>query len=115
MLLFPVGTPRLKCLHNYADDNTGIFIDDYSMSHFFNVVEQYQKVSGSKVNYKKSNGLYLGKWNIRSDQPFGISWVRSCKMLGYYFGYDISYVDIWSKRFNKFQVINLSRTKMLSF
>ena len=37
-------------------------------------------------------------------------------MLGYHFGYDISYVDIWSKLFNKFQkVINLSLTRKLSF
>jgi len=64
----------------YADDNTGICIDDSSMSHVFKDVEQYQKVSGSKVNYRKSNGLYLGKWKNRSDPPFEISWVRICKL-----------------------------------
>ena len=64
----------------YADNNTTVLTDDKSMFHFFRHVSDFQKVAGSKINYNKSCGMFLGKWKNRSDHPFGISWV---KMLNY--------------------------------
>ena len=60
----------------YADDITDIFTDDISMQNYFHWVNLFGKISDSKVNYSKSKGLYLGKWKSRSENPFGISWVR---------------------------------------
>jgi hypothetical protein len=100
----------------YADDNTAILTDNLSMKTFFSELELFQRVSGSKINYRKSNGLYLGKWKNRSDHPFGISWVKNCKLLGYYFGYDIDKDDIWSKLFLKFsKILNLNSSRQMSF
>ena len=46
----------------YADDNTTILTNDQSIRRFFYHVSNFEKVSGSKVNFKKSNGVLLGKW-----------------------------------------------------
>ena len=43
----------------YADDNTIILTNDQSIRRFFYHVSNFEKVSGSKVNYKK--GVLLGK------------------------------------------------------
>lgn len=86
----------------YADDNTTILTDNSSLKHFFAHVNLFQKISGSKINYKKSNGLFIGKWKNRSDHPVGISWVKSCKLLGYMFGYDLNEDDKWSNLLVKF-------------
>jgi len=110
------GSPLEIKMSAYADDNTAILTDDVSISHFFKDVKLFELVSGSKVNYNKSNGVFMGKWKSRSDHPFGISWVKNCKVLGYYFGYDINYNEIWSNLFLKFtKVINLCRSFKMSF
>jgi len=54
----------------YADDNTTILTNDQSIRRFFDHVSNFEKVSGSKVNYKTSNGVFLGKRKDRSDQVF---------------------------------------------
>lgn len=114
-ILVPGGQFECK-MSLYADDNTSILTDDSSIKNFFSEVELYQKMSGSKINYRKSNGLYLGKWKNRSDQPFGISWVRNCKLLGYHFGYDLNIDNIWSRLFLKFsRTLNLHSKKNISF
>jgi len=64
---------------------------------------------------KKSNGVFLGKWKDRSDHPFGISWIRYSKVLGYLFGNDYTYDDVYNKIFLKFSnVLNLSKCRNLS-
>ena len=45
--------------------------------------------------------MFLGKWKSRQDHPFGISWVKNCKLLGYKFGYNLSFDDIWNPLFFK--------------
>ena len=99
----------------YADDSLGILTTDASIRHYFHWVKLFGRVSGSKINYDKSKGLFLGKWKTRSDHPFGISWVKSLKILGYYFGPDTNYDDIWAKTFLKFdKTLNLWRLRKLS-
>ena len=75
----------------------------------------FSRVSGSKINYEKSKGLYLGKWKTRSDHPFGISWVKCHKILGYWFGEDMDPDESWSKCFSKFdKTLKLWLTRRLS-
>ena len=102
-------------ISGYADDSTAILTTDTSIKLYFHWVKLFARVSGSKVNYDKSKGLFLGKWKSRSDHPFGISWVKSLKILGYYFGSDVTDDDIWSKTFLKFdKTLNLWRSRHLS-
>ena len=75
----------------YADDSLAILTTDTSIKNYFHWVKLFYRVSGSKVNYDKSKGLFLGKWKTRSDHPFGISWVKSLKVFGYYFGNTADY------------------------
>lgn len=114
-LLVPGGKFHLK-MSLYADDNTGIFTDDSSVKRFFDHICLFQRLSGSKINYRKSSGLYLGKWKNRSDHPFGISWVQNTKLLGYHVGYNLSPDDIWSTVFNKWSnTLNIWKHRDLSF
>ena len=85
------------------------------MMKYFYWVNLFGRVSGSKVNFGKSKGLYLGKWKDGSDHPFGISWVKDHKILGYHFG-ELSPDDAWSKLFLKFdKTLNLWKSRQLSF
>ena len=60
--------------------------------------------------------VYLGKWKNRSDQPFGISWIKYNKILGYYFGSHFSQDDRWSNIFLKFDwTLDLWTLRHLSF
>ena len=99
----------------YADDNTGFFTSGLSVKKYFDYIEIFQKISGSKINYRKSNGMYLGKWNNRSDHAFGISWINKTKLLGYHYGhFDIS--EVWQNIFIKFdKTLKLWQSRRLSF
>lgn len=114
-LKLPGSKLELK-LSMYADDSTGIFTSETSIQYFFYYIKLFGKVSGSKINYNKSKGMFLGKWKNRSDHPFGISWVKYHKILGYVFGFNFSVDDIWANLFLKFdQTLNLWKNRKLSF
>lgn len=114
-IIVPGGKFHLK-MSLYADDNTGIFTDENSSKRFFYHISLFQKISGSKINYRKSSGMYLGKWKNRSDHPFGISWVQNTKLLGYHIGYNLSPDDIWSTTFKRWSVtLNIWKSRDLSF
>ena len=100
----------------YADDSTGILTTETSIRHYFRWVKLFGRVSGSKINNDKSKGLFLGKWKTRSDHPFGISWVKSLDILGYYFGIEADVDESWANAFLKFdKTLNLWRIRKLSF
>jgi len=99
----------------YADDNTYILTSEQPIIRFFHHVVNFEKVSGSKVNYKQSNGVFLGKRKDRSDHPFRISWVHYSKVLGYLFGNNYNDDDVYNKIFLRFSnVLNLSKCRDLS-
>ena len=100
----------------YADDSTALLTSDSSVRKYFYWVKLFGQVSGAKINYDKSKGMYLGKWKTRSDHPFGISWIDNHKILGYRFGSRFSEDDIWSKIFVKIdRTLNLWNSRKLSF
>ena len=101
----------------YADDDTTILTSETSVSKFLYWLKLFCRISGSKVNYDKTFGMFLGKWKTRSDHPFGISWAKSHKILGYMFGPDSDADDFWAGIFLKVdRNLNLWRNKRhLSF
>ena len=100
----------------YADDSTALLTSDSSVRKYFYWVKLFGQISGAKINYDKSKGMYLGKWKTRSDHPFGISWIDNHKILGYRFGSRFSEDDIWSKIFVKIdRTLNLWNSRKLSF
>ena len=68
----PGSSSEVK-LSLYADDSTALLTSDSSIRKYFYWVKLFGQVSGAKINYEKSKGMYLGKWKTRSDHPFGIS------------------------------------------
>lgn len=114
-LKLPGSKEELK-LSMYADDSTGIFTTDSSVHKYFYWVKLFERISGSRINLGKSKGMYLGKWKNRSDHPFGISWVKYHKILGYFFGNEFTADDLWSKLFLKFdQTLILWENRKLSY
>lgn len=84
------------CLNNhvfkilqYADDTTGIFKDKKSLKHFISVLEDFNDVSGLKINIDKTEAMWIGSKCKCVKKPLNLSWKESnIKLLGVYLGYD---------------------------
>ena len=114
-LQMPRSASEVK-LSLYADESTAILTTETSIQKYFYWVKLFGKVSGAKVNYDKSKGLYLGKWKNRSDRPFGISWIKSHKILGYLFVTGFSNDVVWPKIFLTIdKTLNMWSSRKLSF
>ena len=110
------GTTSQVKLSLFADDSTAFLTTDSSIRKYLHWVKLFGQISGAKINYEKSKGMYLGKWKTRSDHPFGISWIDHHKILGYFFGSGFSNDDIWSKIYVKIdKTLNLWTSRKLSF
>ena len=82
-LQMPWSASEVK-LSLYADDSTAILTTETSIQKYLYWVKLFGKVSGAKVNYDKSKGLYLGKWKNRSDHPFASVGLNHIKYLDTY-------------------------------
>ncbi|CAH1274736.1 TIE1 [Branchiostoma lanceolatum] len=87
----------------YADDNSAFPTSDKSIARLFELVELYNRGSGSKLNLDKCEGLWLGKWRNRSISPVNIKWTSgSIRLLGGAFGnIDMSLIN-WKEGQRKF-------------
>jgi hypothetical protein len=72
--------------------------------------------SGAKINLDKTEGLWLGSFKHRTDQPMGIHWTSgSVKVLGFYFGNGDLMEQNWKPVINKFKsILNLWMYRNLS-
>ena len=104
---------KISC---YADDSTSILTNTHSVSLVLNKCKLFGRASGAKLNISKTKGMFLGKWKNRSDHPFGISWVKSTKLLGSKLGYFLTNDDIWGNTFTKFQsTLDLFKYRKLTY
>jgi Reverse transcriptase (RNA-dependent DNA polymerase) len=83
-----VNQEELK-ICQYADDTTLLLRNDESVTQAFNLLNQFSKCSGLKVNNSKSRAMGIGKWRRRTGQlqQMDIS-PAVIKILGVYIGYD---------------------------
>jgi hypothetical protein len=110
------GTSKLSKISLYADDSLALCTSGPSVRSALYRCTRFGRASGAKLNLQKTKGTWLGKWKIRSDHPFGISWVENCKLLGIKFGNTLSDDDIWQPVLSKFiKVLNLWKERHLSF
>ena len=58
---FKVGGEKIVSLH-YADDATIVIKQNSCFKKVIKDITDYELASGAKVNYKKTKGLWLGKW-----------------------------------------------------
>ena len=85
----------------YADDTTAFVKSVKSLHALFNVISDFERGSGAKLNRFKTEALWLGSWKDRTDEPLGLVWVRKTKILGIVFGtINVERVN-WEPRLSK--------------
>ena len=88
----------------HADDTTIFITEDSDVNVLDNTFDTYSKVFGSQINFLKSQGLWLGKWQYRKDKPGSFTWVNDhLKILGIYFGNDDNTDRNWAPRIAKME------------
>jgi exonuclease III len=73
----------------YADDINVFIKRDSDFNTVLSAFHVYARISGAKLNLKKSRGLWVGAWRTRPDRPLGIAWsVTGFKCLGIWLDVD---------------------------
>ena len=54
----------------YADDTQIVVTNDESIAEVFRQLKEYELATGAKVNIRKTEGLFIGKWKNRHDKTF---------------------------------------------
>ena len=75
-------------LMSYADDTTVFLKSKDDAASLFSYLQNFERVSGLKINKEKTEGLWLGTQKSSSSKPFGIKWPLILKVLGIYIGHD---------------------------
>ena len=86
-LCLPGSSDPLSPISQYADDTSLVVCSDDAIRACFNVCDEYERGSGSRLNLSKSKRLWLGPWANCSDPPVGLE--RSSvkiKVLGVFLG-----------------------------
>ena len=100
----------------YADDATAFVKDERSLHALFNIIADFERGSGAKLNRAKTEALWLGAWKDRPDEPLGLSWVKKTKILGIVFGSVNVECDNWEPRLSKLdQCVSRWKNRSLSF
>ena len=100
----------------YADDTTAFVKDERSLHALFNIIADFERGSGAKLNRAKIEALWLGAWKDRPDEPLGLSWVKKTKILGIVFGSVNVECDNWEPRLSKLdQCVSRWKNRSLSF
>ena len=83
-----LGETELKIVL-FADDNSGLFADKISAKTFLNLVNEFGKYSGLKLNIEKTEAMWLGSAKHNLDKPLDLKWSdKVIKILGIHFGHN---------------------------
>ena len=66
----------------YADDSTCFVKDIFSLRILLDILRHYEAGTGAKLNFSKTEAMWLGAWRTRPDSPLGLTWVTKMKILG---------------------------------
>ena len=73
----------------FADDTNLFCADLSSVEKGLQIVADFGKISGLKLNIKKTKAMWLGKRANNENKPFNLKWVGSpTRILGIYFSYN---------------------------
>ena len=73
-------------MSQYADDTTLILANDFSITRAFQLIHTFERGSGSRLNPKKTEGIWIGTQAGRTMGPVHITWVaENLKILGVFF------------------------------
>ena len=70
----PGGNGSTEKITQYADDATLILKDEMSVQRSFDIITRYEQGSGSKLNYDKCEGIFIGAQEGRNNGPVPINW-----------------------------------------
>ena len=74
-----IQIPGSKCkqskVSQYADDTTLILANEFSINKAFDIVHIFKQSSGSRLNARKTEGLWIGTAAGRATGPANITWV----------------------------------------
>ena len=100
----------------HADDTSIFITDNKDFNYLKKVFYTYSEGSGSKINIQKTQGLWLGAWKNRNDNPGNFKWTnKQIKILGIYFGNEVNPEDNWTERVNRMKnVLNRWKERSLT-
>ena len=101
----------------FADDTQLLNKNEESVEQSFLIISKFEKASGSKINYEKTKGLFIGRLRGKRPRLTNISWISdNIKTLGVFHGYNIDTDDIWKKIINKMKsCTQVWKTRNLTF
>ena len=66
----------------YADDLTAFVSNVESAQRIFQLLDQFRSCSGLKVNYTKTEGMWIGSCRENTAAPLGLKWCKRVKASG---------------------------------
>lgn len=72
----PGGHGLTQKLTQYADDTTLMLQDDNSVQRAFDIITRYERGTGSKLNYEKTKGIYIGRRQGQTHGAVPITWTN---------------------------------------
>ena len=88
---------------SFADDTNFLVTKIICLGIILSTFQKFGRASGSKTNSEKTEGMWLGSYVGRADEPFGINWVKTSKSLGIIYGSNNTNSLNWIPCFNKFK------------
>ena len=61
-------------LLQFGDDTASVLSDLNSAKAFFNLLDDFEKVSGLKLNVEKTEAMWIRSFSNCVDTPFGVKW-----------------------------------------
>ena len=115
-LQLPCNSNKNLVLSAYADDITIFITKNRSFDIVKGVYNLYSQASAARLNPDKSQGLWVGSWTCRPDQPLGFKWNNEgLVFLGVHLGNSNTYVQRnWSMCRERMEKC-LSRWKRFSY
>ena len=66
-----------------------VFLSDIkSVQNLFKFLDRFEKISGLKVNYTKTEAMWIGSCRDKSETPLSLKWCKTMKALGVQFTYN---------------------------
>lgn len=88
-----IGDVELK-ISQLADDTSCFFKDEDSAKVAFDIFKDFEKCSGLKVNFSKTEAAWIGKNKFNRDGSLPIKWTCTFKTLGLHFDVENEYSNV---------------------
>ena len=100
----PGSLNKQSKVSQYADDTTLILANEFSIVQAFEIINIFEWGSGSRLNAKKTEGLWIGSQAGRSTGPVNITWVADkLRILGVFWGNSNLDEANWTSHIEKFE------------